>query len=460
MKLYQFLTETKAPPLITYFYTKKTQKTDPLNPRNPQIDLEEWHDIKSSISALLGPYLDKDYPRLLSIQLGSETVHSKEDIMICAEDSFEATAQWVLKEVFDISGKFSSSKPFFNFGNTDKVFHLSEESTSTPNNPTQPKARFAIEYKTSWELPLPANLRNIYNENKSDPNNKYTKAIQQLYGRLCFNNLEFGVLSNYNSTFIFRRLPNQRLQVSPAFWYSDTFLENPVAALTYVCHYTATKQWRRCSPLAGGAISPSMEEHLLDFDPNMEFLNNELPILDWRNILLRLETKTCDQPIACLMTGSMMEKSSGTLLLKNVRFKIYDLTNPEADRRSRVELEAYKQCRTLQGAYIPRLYAVGTVWGLLRVFITENFGTPLEGETFFSDEQEQMSVILRKIHDCGMMSRVQPEYFAVSRQGQFQMRLIELGFVVKSPRTSSAIEMDDPARLRSMLSSRMSRQGW
>ncbi|KAF3207489.1 hypothetical protein TWF192_004452 [Orbilia oligospora] len=429
MKLRDFFASIKAPPLTKDQYKSTTETTILANPRNLQIDLEEWRDIKTSIKALLNPYFDRECPNLLPFRVKPRTVHSKQDIFPFSLIAFESPTECILEDVFGISGQFSSGKHIINIGSPDRVFRLTKEPNSQPNNPTPHIGRFFLEFKTSWDLPLPPNLKDLFNEHKSDPKSKYTKAIQQIYAYLCFNNLQFGVLSNYDATFFFRRLSNHKMEISPIFKFSDTGLESPVAALTYLCHYTTTQQWFLRSPLAD--LDPSLEEnqYLLDFDADMEFVNDDQPIIDWRDMLLRREVRISVQ-VASVMTGSVLDKTNGTIKLQNIVLKIYDLSDPQTACQSYRELNAYKECRMLQGKFIPTVYAVGTVWGLLRVFVLENCGTAVEGEKFSRDDWKKANDILEKLHGCGIThGDLKTDNFVVSEQGH--MRLIDLGLAVK-----------------------------
>ncbi|EGX44522.1 hypothetical protein AOL_s00188g190 [Orbilia oligospora ATCC 24927] len=109
---------------------------------------------------------------------------------------------------------------------------------------------------------------------------------------------------------------------------------------------------------------------------------------------------------------------------------MYDLSDPETARQSYRELNAYKERRMLQGKFLPTVYAVRTVWGLLRVFIMENSGTAVKGEKFSRDDWEKANNILDKLHGCGIThGDLKPDNFAVSEQGH--MRLIDLGLAMK-----------------------------
>lgn len=219
------------------------------------------------------------------------------------------------------------------------MFYLLEPPDNSSSSSDISKARFAIEFKPPWELHLPANLKDIFNENKSQSDDKYIKAIQQLYGYMSFNNLEFGVLSNYDSTFIFRRVEeDNKLQISPMFRYSDTGLESPLAALTYLCHYTSTKKWFYWSPLA--TISPSQSQCLLNFDPEMDVVSHNGVGIDWQRMILHLETRV-SKNIASVMTGYVTNNEAPTaMVLKSVIFKLYDLTDSEAVEPANRELVA------------------------------------------------------------------------------------------------------------------------
>ncbi|KAF3253361.1 hypothetical protein TWF128_006449 [Orbilia oligospora] len=295
-KLCDFFASIKAPPLTTDQYKTVTETTILTNPRNLQIDLDEWDDIKTSIKALLTPYLERELPNLLPVQLKPRIVHSEQDKLSYALVVFEAPTEWILE---------------------------------------------GISFNKGAELPAKQSYsaHNLFNEHKSDPNNKYTKAIQQIYAYLCFNNLQFGVLSNYDGTFFFRRLSNHTLEISPIFKYSDTGLESPVAAFTYLCHYTTTQQWFLRSPLAD--IDPSLKEnqYLLDLDADMEFVNNDEPTLNWQNMLLRREVRISVQ-VASVMTRCALDKMNGTIKLQNIVLKIYDLSDPQTACQSYRELNA------------------------------------------------------------------------------------------------------------------------
>ncbi|KAK6514515.1 hypothetical protein TWF281_004713 [Arthrobotrys megalospora] len=361
MKLRDFLTSATAPPLEIPEEKSPTNTTPlPSNLRNLQINLEEWNDLKLSIKKLFKPYLDKDYPHLPTLRYGSTRVYTKTSVVNVAVGVFEWPALFILEDTFGIRGGFDTDISHVNIGNPDRVFYLLDP----PDGSLISKARFAIEFKTPWELPLPANLKDIFNENNADPDNKYTKAIQQLYTCLAVNNLEFGVLSNYDSTFIFRRVEEDEdddkkiMRISPMFRYSDTGLESPLAAFTYLCHYTATKNWIYRTPTLE-IIPPPRKQYPLNFGTMMDTVGHEGAASDWKGMALRLETGL-PKNIASVMTGYITKKAGNTIL-KPVIFKLYDLTEGEAVEHANRELVAYHKCHQPQGVYIPKIYAVGTM---------------------------------------------------------------------------------------------------
>ncbi|KAF3093294.1 hypothetical protein TWF103_011047 [Orbilia oligospora] len=352
-KLRDFFASIKAPPLTTDQYKTITETTILTNPRNLQIDLDEWDDIKTSIKALLTPYLSRELPNLPPVQLKPRIVHSEQDKLSYALVAFEAPTEWILK-AFGISSQFSSGKPILNIGSPGRVFRLTKQPNYQPNNPTPHIVRFFVEFKTS-----------------------------------------------------------------------------PVAAFTYLCHYTTTQEWFLRSPLAD--IHPSLKEnqYLLDFDADMEFVNDDKPTLDRRDILLRREIRLSIQ-VASVMTGCVLDKTNATIKLQNIVLKIYDLSDPETARQSYRELNAYKECCMLQGKPIPIVYAIGTVWGLLRVFVMENCATAVKGEKFSRDNWEKANDVLEKLHGCGIThGDLKTDDFVVSEQGH--MRLIDLGLAMKRP---------------------------
>ncbi|KAF3154978.1 hypothetical protein TWF569_010597 [Orbilia oligospora] len=273
-KLRDFFASIKAPPLTTDQYKTITETTILTNPRNLQIDLDEWDDIKTSIKALLTPYLERELPNLLPVQLKPRIVHSEQDKLSYALVAFEAPTEWILK-VFGISSQFSSGKPILNIGSPGRVFRLTKEPNYQPNNPT----------------------------------------------------------------------------------------------------------------------------------PHI---------------------------VASVMTGCVLDKTNATIKLQNIVLKIYDLSDPETARQSYRELNAYKECCMLQGKPIPIVYAIGTVWGLLRVFVMENCATAVKGEKFSRDNWEKANDVLEKLHGCGIThGDLKTDDFVVSEQGH--MRLIDLGLAMKRP---------------------------
>ncbi|KAF3924890.1 hypothetical protein ABW21_db0206463 [Orbilia brochopaga] len=354
----------------------------------------------------------------------------------------------MLDEVFGIEGDFFDHRSTLNIGNPDRVFvrtnpppptsSSSSAAAAAPGTREQaPKARLVIEFKTPWALELPDNLAEAYNRYKTDPGNKITKSVQQLYGYMSWNDVQVGVLSIYTSTFFFQRDEEDGLRVSRKFEHTDREARSVVVALLYVCHFAATEGYYYFSPVTGAPPGT----YVMDFDSEGSMIyrgawSRGLTI-PWGDMQILLDNRL-SQNYATVVTADLRHKNfrkpSNAVYEKIVICKIYDLTSPTSAAQAHNEIQMYMNLEHLQGERIPKLYAAGTHCGILQIMVMEKCGEPvLANPKPFRGFWKQVREALRALHDCGFIhGDIRLENFTVvtSRSGkrrriQRQVRLID-----------------------------------
>ncbi|KAF3921090.1 hypothetical protein AA313_de0206894 [Arthrobotrys entomopaga] len=243
---------------------------------------------------------------------------------------FEDPALEILDVVFNINNTFYDHQTAGTIGDPDRVFIQ-----RVPDG--NPKCLFIMEFKTPWALPLPRNLIDTFNTNKSDGKNELVRAVQQIYSYMTFNNLEFGILSNYETTFLFRRVEGGEVQVSHPIMFSDTGTDSPLAALVYLCHRTTTQSYSYFSPIGG--VFPSYGQSILRLDPEVRY-SYRSPSLDsqmnWDHLTLHVET-VISKGFASVSSG-WVSAGGRNVFGGKVIFKIYDLSSSECVKQADNEI--------------------------------------------------------------------------------------------------------------------------
>ncbi|EPS42107.1 hypothetical protein H072_3923 [Dactylellina haptotyla CBS 200.50] len=394
MKLSEFFSAVSAPELnVSSGQLSSTSTTVPANPRECLTTLGEWPSIKKDIKKLIEPKMNLKFPELrvafngftYNMNRRGTGVVDEKQVVVVGQNVYENTACDILQYVFNIDGVFSDHRTNFNVGDPDRVFVKKPEasaSTSNDDGGNRP-SRLVVEWKTPWAFQPESNIVAQYNEarNRSERNNKVVKAIHQLYGYMTFINLEFGVLCNYNSMFIFRRVDFSKLIISPEFRWSDTGLDSPLAALVYICHFVSQRGYFHYSPVDTPGPAGTQE---LRLDPELEYEGTWDPDHRVRWSVAKLELKKCiSKGKACVIQGGVVaakRKSRAQFNSHVAIIKIYDITDPENEKTADAEIAAYNRLKRYQGRYIPRVYAVGTVWDMLKVLVIEDCGVSAKGD--------------------------------------------------------------------------------
>ncbi|KAK6513421.1 hypothetical protein TWF281_005047 [Arthrobotrys megalospora] len=431
MELSTFLDTMVAPP-IKISGPRLTENTpDPKSSKYPVGDLAEWTDIDDRIEELLQPHLSRKFSELketaavMSRAAARIPVGNENQVVQKSMFAYEQPAIEVLSSVFNIESVLTDHRSCCCIGDPDRVFIVVGQGVE--NN----DSRFFVEYKAPWDLDVPDNLAEAFNEERSRKcegpeevreNNGLLGAVVQIHGYMSFNNLEFGALCTYEKLFLFQRHHRLGMRVSRAFHRSDKGLRGIIAALTYICHRVTQDRHSYTS-----SIDPALPlgTQILHFDPTLDFnglFSDSSPRL-WEDMELHF-SKRLTKNVATIVKGEIRHESN-TAYNKTVIFKIYDITVPENLEMARKEISAYKKLQNLQGTDIPLLYAAGEVWGMLKVLVLEDCGESAANATLPSNFCGEAERILKKIHQAGVLhGDVRLENIVLSGSG---IRFIDLG---------------------------------
>ncbi|KAF3312549.1 hypothetical protein TWF173_007159 [Orbilia oligospora] len=330
MDLSQFLDRITPPEIQKTVQRSTTKTTVPAYPREYLADLTPWLGIDEEIKELLNPHLSHSttlqsryfLPMVENIERKSRrksTCENESDIVSLGSFIYEEPTLEILTEVFSITGDFTNHRATNNIGDPDRVFYIFNDQMS------RSRAKFLMEYKTPWALRMPTNIITHFNRERGNRKDKVVKAISQLYGYMTFNNLINCGLCNYEALYLLRRTGDTGLQISRPFVYSERGIRGPIAALTYICHYSATKASFHYSPVERGP--PGVHTFVLD-DLEVEGTWDENIRVPWANMKLRLIC-SISKNIASVMSGEVVPRQpTRSRYQKKAFFKVYDITQP------------------------------------------------------------------------------------------------------------------------------------
>ncbi|KAF3905461.1 hypothetical protein ABW20_dc0105118 [Dactylellina cionopaga] len=272
----------------------------------------------------------------------------------------------ILGSVYGINAAFGDPRITINIGNPSSVlFAIPEQSIKSQTAPsTIYQALLVIEAKAPWALNL-QNLQIIYNLYNEEQNiaraageliekSELLKAVNRVYAYMALNNLTYGALTTYNSTYFFRRTNGEslRFDVSPEIKLGDTRDSSLIAAFVGL----AVRSWRETrsqtilktvqrfiSSVPHSEIVSSKVHHSVfasePLDPGFEsFFKHEREGTGQsptRNEIAVEFEKLISRNIGSTVYGVL--KSGVTK--KSVVLKVYDLSNEDIGRVCKQEVE-------------------------------------------------------------------------------------------------------------------------
>lgn len=130
----------------------------------------------------------------------------------------------------------SNTSNSYKIGNPEVLYEVSHKSETGQPKPEElaSKRMIVAEWVTPWEVDMEDLIKN-YNSNRGNLAHKTVKAVHKLYAYICFNHCQYGILTNYESTYLFRRpsghcQKDSVLQCSPEFRFDAKGLDSPTAA--------------------------------------------------------------------------------------------------------------------------------------------------------------------------------------------------------------------------------------
>ncbi|KAK6329904.1 hypothetical protein TWF718_003331 [Orbilia javanica] len=451
MQLSEYLKAIAAPELIICEPRSTIKTTNPAHPREYLSDLTEWVGIKKDIKELFEPKLSfevdlqsSEFEHIGFTQKRTNRAAScsdENDVVSLGEKAYESPALTILEECFGIVGHFCHHRAGCNLGDPDRVFVVKDTPTE------RGRGKLVVEWKTPWALTTPNNLVEEFNDERlsDEPPTRLVKAVSQLYGYMTYNNLEFGVLCNYESLYLFRRVGDSGLEVSPPFKFSDTGTESPVAALTYICHRVVTVGSFHYSPIERGPSGT----HILKIEDLVvrgTWKEKDDPEIPWERMNLYL-TERVTRNTATVMLGEIRSQLGPRRLeSQKAVFKVYEINTNIKKKAADQEIEAYQKLKSLQGSYIPKLYAAGTYMKSLRVLILEHCGKAASPDCVDVDFWAQARKAVQALHKAGAVhGDIKLDNFTISTLGA---RLIDLGLCRQGTDRERAEELRDSDLLK------------
>ncbi|KAF3278884.1 hypothetical protein TWF970_004428 [Orbilia oligospora] len=428
MDLFSFL-EAVAPPKIRKTSPiSSTPPTNPVSPGHHLQNLKEWPDIRNKVHQLLDPLLQ---------QKRWSSCGNKSDVLRLGAHVYERPSVRILYELFSIDSDFGHHKGAIVIGDPDRVFYTYTY-TYTGKSYERSRTKFLIQWEPPWTFSTPQNLIHHFNDNRADLDDKVVKLVHQIYGYMTFNNLTYGGFCNYEALYLFRRTRDNGLEVSPPFLYSDPGTRGPVAALMYICKQAVEEHQSFNS-------FPITHTFILD-DLDIEGTWDENLTVPWKDMALRL-SGTGRKNIATVMSGEIQPREDVKFRYSSPAFfKVYDITKPYNLDFAHKEISAYNRLHSLQGKYIPRLYAAGSTWKALKILVIEDCGQTACDENMTEELWSQARNAIVAIHRHGAIhGDIRIENFVIAKG---TIKVIDLGMCRQGTPSEQDAELAELDKMR------------
>ncbi|KAJ6256311.1 hypothetical protein Dda_8809 [Drechslerella dactyloides] len=313
-------------------------------------------------------------------------------------EAIEKPCVRILDAVYGVRARFIAPRGALKLGSPDKIIWFTR-------GVERSRARLMIETKTPWALPTHPglDLATYYNKHRRNfEKDPIIKAVHQAYGYMTLNSLKYGILTNAETTYIFRRMHNDTegppktgqggyLECSPAISLLGQGLESPIAAYAFISALSYEEGWLHRS-LEDDFDDVPTEFKLDSTQPILAPLPIEKPITNTKGLTFQLG-KLLSSSVASTMRGTILHRGNP---ICNCIIKTYDLAEKRAE-------EMYHELSHMQGSEIPRLYIKGELAGLIGILALEDCGETLEGKETSAEAKKAVQKILRKMHAVGVL---------------------------------------------------------
>ncbi|KAF3309838.1 hypothetical protein TWF173_010543 [Orbilia oligospora] len=355
----------------------------------------------------------------------------------------------ILRNAYGIDAGFEGPRSAVPIGDPNRVLcvprvHIWQKKTNMPPIAGN-KPLVTIGVKPSWVLYLPPHIITTFNQQRNrilaQPRrrrcqNELVRAVSQMFAHMHINNVSYGVLTTYHSTYFFKRIDDQgkypRLLVSPLIKRTDMGESSLVAAFVGLAVLAFRKEHGTAALGTPGQVCRVLDtnpatsrQHLVVHSPTREtpldgFIRGVRRGHGDPHVRVRVW-------FAEFLSRNLASTFRGVLEVgqvpREVVFKVYDLSIPEVADVCADELKAYAALTPIQGTIVPKIWVVGTLYGIYRVIAMDPCGEPVP-EPPPPEFYEQAPALFRAIHDHGVVHNdIDLRNFLVSH-GQY--RVIDL----------------------------------
>ncbi|KAI9002821.1 hypothetical protein BC832DRAFT_108620 [Gaertneriomyces semiglobifer] len=382
-----------------------TKTTTPAYPRTDLRDLRQWSQFPHIVNTTKTSF-ETRLPAL-PIRFRSDPRPELVDGEAAVEANF---ITFILRAVEDIAAAFYNGPQFSRIaGNREIVADPDFIYVSVPST----KAKIVGEVKTPWAFDV-VDILQEWTLNGNDVKSKVFRAISQLYGYMTFNQLRYGILTTYNSTWVFRRSSSAQggvLEVSERF---TPVSQNgrPLLEALFTVITLAEENWFYASPTHSPAPSPPAVRRALEsVDPHR--LQTEFPYS-----LVRFRRSKDRSRAGAIVEGDFRGTNA---IMKTVDISKHETLTAELDN----EVSVYRSLAGLQGAILVRVLAYAEIWNMLRMLVLEPFGLPVSAIDVASAKDGCIQA-LHALHQAGYSHGDIKLANFVIHQGQ--VRIIDFGF--------------------------------
>ncbi|KAK6531334.1 hypothetical protein TWF281_008145 [Arthrobotrys megalospora] len=377
-------------------------------------------------------------------KLGQQTQQpllSDLDVANLLQEAVGRPVKNILHSAYGIDATFEDPRSGIQIGDPNRVLCVSEPIQQTKTNEppiTGNKPLVTIEVKPSWVLYLPPNIATIFNRERhliyskrKKGQSELTRAIAQMFAHMHINDLSYAILTTYHSAYLFKRIDAKgnfpRLLVSPIVRRGDIGENSMVAAFVGAAVLAfRERRWEEIPRTLDSTL------RILDINPGTDHQHLVVDGLGTQPLsgnTGRAARGTAVPPSGVhvqfteFVSRNLASTFRGVLhvgqLRRNVIFKVYDLSIVEIADVCRDELNAYAALTPIQGTHVPRIWAVGTLYGIYRVIAMQPCGEPVP-EPPPPQFYEQAPILFQAIHSHGVVHNdIDLRNFMVSHGHQY-----------------------------------------